>query len=426
MKKIIEYKFINYFKELETQNYWDFLNKKDKPIDVIAPYPAKMVSDMQGEIIAKILEEKKIKSVLDPFMGSGTILTESISLGIKNIYGNDINPLSYLIVKVKTTKLNIKKIDDYYLNLIEAIKGNPLKSNRYFFKITKWFSISTIHQLSQIINQIERIDDKDIKDFFSLAFTSLVKEVSNTRNSTFKLHIKAEIIIYENCLERFEKIIKKQIKNCSLFWNNEKYDRVKTMLYEQNILDLKLSKKIDLIITSPPYGDNQTTVTYGQFSILQLKWLGEGKYSENFSSIDSASLGGKLCTLDEIDKKEIYNISEELRTISNKLLKETDSKKARKVVTFMNDFYQTFKKMNDFLAEEGLIILTVGNRRVNNNLITFNKIIDDMALELNLCKVQEFSRNLPNIKKIAKKTSKLSNGESVRSMNKEYVLIYKK
>ncbi len=30
---------------------------------------------------------------------------------------------------------------------------------------------------------------------------------------------------------------------------------------------------IDISITSPPYGDNATTVTYGQFSILSLFWI---------------------------------------------------------------------------------------------------------------------------------------------------------
>ena len=29
----------------------------------------------------------------------------------------------------------------------------------------------------------------------------------------------------------------------------------------------------DLIVTSPPYGDNNTTVPYGQYSYLPLQWI---------------------------------------------------------------------------------------------------------------------------------------------------------
>ena len=34
-----------------------------------------------------------------------------------------------------------------------------------------------------------------------------------------------------------------------------------------------VADSVDLICTSPPYGDNHTTVTYGQFSILPLLWI---------------------------------------------------------------------------------------------------------------------------------------------------------
>lgn len=425
----MNYKFIEYFKRKEEKNYWDFLDKKDKPIDLIAQYPAKMVSDMQGEIIKEIIKDVKIESIFDPFMGSGTILTESIILGIPNIIGNDINPFSYLITKVKTTKLNSEYLNKTLEILIKDVKNEKLLKIRYFKKITKWFTINTIHELSKILNQIEKIENNDVKDFFSLAFSSLVKSVSNSRTSTFKLHIKAseKIIEVDNVLERFKKISQKQIDNCNDFWNSEKFNNSKIKLYNYDLKELKLNEKIDLIVTSPPYGDNKTTVTYGEFSILQLKWLGyDNKYTENYSAIDSLSLGGKLCKKEEITDLEIYKISSQVRKIVDLLLKETDCEKAKKVITFMQDFFDTLKILKENLKNNGLIVLTVGNRKVNNNEIFFNKIIDEMVENINLTKVIEFSRNLPSTKKIATRTSKLANGKSVESMSKEYVLIYKK
>lgn len=60
-------------------------------------------------------------------------------------------------------------------------------------------------------------------------------------------------------------------------------------------------KSIDIICTSPPYGDNATTVTYGQSSILFLKWINiedidnkiKSEILKYYTRIDRLSLGGK-------------------------------------------------------------------------------------------------------------------------------------
>ena len=51
---------------------------------------------------------------------------------------------------------------------------------------------------------------------------------------------------------------------------------------------------VDLVITSPPYGDSRTTVAYGQFSRLSLQWL-DLNYSNQSDTvdIDKTLLGGK-------------------------------------------------------------------------------------------------------------------------------------
>lgn len=428
MNNLKNYKFIDYFYDLEKKNHWDYIGKKDKPIDKIAPYPAKMVSDMQGEIISSIKNELEIKSIFDPFMGSGTILTESIFLQIPEVYGNDINPFSYLIVKVKTTKINERSLKIHYTKLVNRIEKNQLLKNRYFSKITKWYEVEIIEQLSKILNEIEEVKNKDVREFFELGFARLVKEVSNTRNTTFKLHIKEKekISVINNVLDRFKKIMEEQLKSCLEFWANKEFENINIHLYNEDLKHLEINKKFDMIITSPPYGDNKTTVTYGEFSILQLKWLGCPKYTNTYSAIDSASLGGTLCKIEEISKVEIYKKSALVRQIVDQLLLETTNEKPRKVVTFMQDFFETMKNLNRHLADEGKMILTVGNRKVNGNEIFFNKIIDEMATIIGLKKLQEFSRNLPTTKKIATNTSKLRNGKSVKSMDKEYVLIYTK
>lgn len=91
--------------------YWDFKGKDQKEhVHSMIKYPAVMVPNMQGEIFDILLKhDSTIHNVLDPFMGSGTILVEGLLRGL-DVCGIDINPLSYLAVTVKTGKYNISKL----------------------------------------------------------------------------------------------------------------------------------------------------------------------------------------------------------------------------------------------------------------------------------------------------------------------------
>ena len=82
--------------------YWDFKgNDQREHVHSMIKYPAVMVPNMQGEIFDIILRhDNTISNVLDPFMGSGTILVEGY-LRELDVIGIDINPLSFLAVKVK-------------------------------------------------------------------------------------------------------------------------------------------------------------------------------------------------------------------------------------------------------------------------------------------------------------------------------------
>jgi DNA modification methylase len=70
-------------------------------------YPAAF-SPLFAETIIKNFT-KPGETILDPFVGGGTSAVEALSLQRK-FYGVDVNPLSILISKVKTTILRQNKI----------------------------------------------------------------------------------------------------------------------------------------------------------------------------------------------------------------------------------------------------------------------------------------------------------------------------
>src|SRR3989344_1696747 len=107
----MENQYITMEKEQEGFIDWDFRKVDTKQFTHgIHTYPAMMIPQIARRLI--YLYGKNATTLLDPFMGSGTSLVEaSLTSNIKEAYGFDLNPLAFLISKVKTTPLNVESID---------------------------------------------------------------------------------------------------------------------------------------------------------------------------------------------------------------------------------------------------------------------------------------------------------------------------
>ena len=89
--------------------------KKKNDIHGTVLYPAVMIAPMQKEVLEALLNDKEIKSIFDPFHGSGTALYEAAKINPElSLHGCDINPLANLITKVK-----LQGVDNNILSDIE-------------------------------------------------------------------------------------------------------------------------------------------------------------------------------------------------------------------------------------------------------------------------------------------------------------------
>ncbi|EOU2028606.1 hypothetical protein DMN28_08220, partial [Clostridium perfringens] len=82
-------------------------------------------------------------------------------------------------------------------------------------------------------------------------------------------------------------------------------------------------------------------------------------------------------------------------------------------------------EMTRVLKKNCYMILTVGNRRISDNEVHFDKILKELSTKLELEFIYQFDRNILN-KRIPNKISKLKNKKAVKSMSKEYTLIFRK
>ncbi len=379
----------------------------------IHPYPAMMVYPIARRLIKEYSKEGGV--VLDPFMGSGTVLVESI-LHSRNCIGADLNPLALLIANAKKTYIPAKKLYDSIVKILSK-KENFEYSAPDFFNINFWFKEYVIDNLARLKAKISVIKDEDIKRFFLVAFSETVRICSNTRTGEFKLlRIKVLEKHNPNVFSTFERIASRNIKKLLETYNHQPHTSAEAIEADSryDIPDLQPSA-IDLVLTSPPYGDSKTTVAYGQFSRLSLQWLGNEEVT-----VDKDSLGGSPTESLDTDIP-----SETVRVIIGKI-KELDSKRARQVLSFYIDLFACFENIKRYLKRGGYICLVVGNRRVKRITIPTDSIVVELLNALGYVHTKTILREIPSKRMPWANSPTNIIGAKEKTMNEENIIIMQK
>ena len=401
---------------INTINYKEYRKKNDIHGTVL--YPAVMVAPIQKKILENIIREEEIISVFDPFHGSGTALYEALELDPNmHIVGCDINPLANLITKVKlqgVTKNISKDIDAIEEYLIDHTEIFPYE----FPNMKKWFREDIIDSIALLRTAIMKISNTKNRLFFWYILINVLRYNSNTRSSTYKLHIKSE----DSIKKMQNNVIKYFLFSVRTNYLKFVHKADNYILYKKDVLNIIGSFDDDLYdvsITSPPYGDNATTVPYGQFSMLALYTIPtydlelEGWELDNYSKIDSNSVGSK-------NKPVLFDDYE--KSLLKNYLCHIALSKQKKVINYFNDYFYFLREL--CRVTKKYIVLTLGNRtvdRININLVSITR----KYLQKNNYEVINIVRRIIPRKRTPKITSCVYQ-HPVKSMNYEYILVYKK
>jgi DNA modification methylase len=401
-------------------------------------YPAMMIP----QVARRLIEEygNGSKTLLDPFMGSGTAVLEAkLNPNFENAYGVDINPLALLVGKVKTTPIDYELLKTVFMDVLDESNDELQQINFMmkkketkdvdFFNINYWFKPNTISELAILKNNINKIEngdkriERDLKDFFDVVLSEIARKCSNTRNGEYKLYRLSEDQLKKfnpKPILEFENKGKKNIERMKTF-NRECGGCEVHILSEDSRLRTSIGDdSVDLLITSPPYGDSQTTVAYGQFSRLSLQWLGYDK--KEVTNIDKMSLGGK-----KLPEQENMLDSPALKDIIHKI-SEKDEKRAKTVLDFYMDFYKCVEEFDRVMKTGSKLCFVVGNRTVKGFKIPTDRILIDLFKQKDnqYRHLETIIRRIPS-KRLPKKNSPTNiKGEVGSMMNDEYIVILEK
>ena len=422
-------------------DYWTFRRRAGRrQTHGLTQYPAMMVPAMQAKLVRVIADaDGRVARVLDPFAGSGTTLVECMRLGL-SFTGQDINPLAVLFCRTKAGPFHIDRLENAVKDVVKRAcsdRGNCVESD--FPGLEKWFSPLAITELSRIRRAIRRVDDIWCRRVLWTGLAETVRLTSNSRTSTYKLHIRSSDELRSRKVHPLAKF-------ATIAGNiTHRLCQEATMLQEGGYLsadkcyrgDVSIrlgdSAKLiplgqdhhDLVITSPPYGDNNTTVPYGQYSYLPLQWIDLHDIAGNADSrflcstyeIDKRSLGGpKKNAVKEI--QPLRNVSPSLDETMRRL-EYMPADRAQRVAAFCRDLDGSLRAVLRTLRSSGYMIWTVGNRRVGGRPVPTDAILRELLAAKGVHMVKRIERKIPH-KRMATRNS------IAKTMRGETILVFRK
>ena len=245
-------------------------------------YPAKFIPHIPRWAIAKYGRADRPGAVLDPFCGSGTTLVESLLAG-RNATGIDIDPLSALISKVKTTPVDIGLLEA----VCNSISGTSLRKPDEMFmpaadNLSHWFTADVVSKLSAIRTAIEETrtrfpyeEMQDVYDLLIVCFSSIIRRVSNADNQSQKTYVshtrpkvpEETLETWNTQLEYFRRRITEFSGRCS------PETRTRILTASSDSLSAGLCEgPVAMVVTSPPY---IKAVDYVYNQMIELFWIGD-------------------------------------------------------------------------------------------------------------------------------------------------------
>ena len=399
-------------------------------------YPAMMVPSTQSAIIKAMTQVLPSGSnAIDPFMGSGTSLLSCMEFGFST-FGQDINPFAVLLTKAKTTCYDIEGFTQSFDSIQKHIYNDDATTvDVNFVNIDKWFNKDVQIALSKIRRAIAAETNPDYRIFFWVVMSEAIRVGCNDRTSTFKLHVRSQEDIKKRNIDvvsEFLNYCKRGIKDLTDYRNKlqqehlldgHSYSGKAQVVWGNTQKRIGTNSTFDLLVSSPPYGDNHTTVTYGQTSYLPLQWINQADidcpfdYLKTTQEIDRQSLGGKLSGKKILQTRDtLLRKSPTLANFYNEIPHQ-DVAKYNKTLAFIADFDESLDSIMKVMKPEAFFIWTIGNRFVGGREVPNSEILIDLMMNRNVPLFFDAERKILN-KKQARRN------KSSQTMEKEKILIF--
>lgn len=380
------------------------------------PYPARMIPQIPDLLLHYYKQQGVVEKgdlVYDPFSGSGTTAVEARLHGL-SAEANDINPLACLLTLAKSVPLDVSEVKKAQLELMDGL-NDELKRVRENYSSGDlryevepevregWFPEPQLWELWSVRHRIERLEDSfgtDVSRFFRVCLSIVSRKVSYQRNGEYKRYRIPEERRDDHDPDVFTLISSKLDDNIEMMRRySERVDHsLSTTVHfadsrtaTDNGSESVGENSADIVITSPPYGDHQTTVAYGQYSQDPAIIAGDFDYDQ-MKSVDKDGLGGSNSKLEPISALEEWSPS---FGATMDALREKDGR-ADDARDFVRDYYEVMKEVSKILKPGQPSAWVVANRTMSRVNIPTHLITRELCEHIGYEHENTLPREIPS------------------------------
>ena len=387
---------------------------------VMYRYPAVMMPEFQ-RAVTDAVAPRGVDPILtlDPFVGSGTTMCEASLRGFPFV-GADVNPLAILICRVKSGPFQIAAFRSAMDRVTRFARKARLQARVEFASRDKWFRLDVQLELARLRHAIEQEGHAPTRRFLWVVLAETARLCSNSRLTTVKLHLRKteELGRTLHTVDVFERVGLRNAAGLET-WLNDLTAR--GMVAQGNWLrsDVRLMQgdvrssdtlpsastcRFGLVLTSPPYGDNRSTIPYGEASYLPTQWidqqdLGLATLPENAFAVDAASLGGSRVGASIAADGLAQRSSAFARTA--KALSSQPDDRLKRVAGFVRDLDNAIEQIHQRLEVGAWQVWTVGSRTVGGVKVPLSAILLELQAERGVQLVGSLTRSLPTKRRAA-------------------------
>ena len=354
-----------------------FSLNKNEPIHRWYSYIEGYSSCLIAEELKMLLVLKPdIKTIYDPFCGTGTTSLVGATHGIKSFY-SESNPFMQSIIE---TKINcVRKLDQdtvipkliEYLALINTVR---VENHASWNGFEKFFEGKQLNELLTIKDLISKEDDKSVKNILALALSSIVVKVSKMIRRGDLRYATEKEYREENVRECFADKLNEIIFDIQ---HHKSIIKCGTMKVSDDARYNDYVNAFDCVITSPPYLNG---TNYIRNTKLELK-LNDFITSE--SDLPSFHSKGIIAGINNVSKRTVIDT---ILPVVEPYLKQLqpvsyDERIPKMVAGYFRDMDTVIQKLSKSIKSGGLFTMDIGDSQFAGVHIPTHQILSNICVQ---------------------------------------------
>ena len=305
---------------------------------------------------------QNIKTIYDPFCGTGTTPLVASKYGIASYY-SETNPFMKMVIEAKINcvkRLRDSGAKSLYLRCfsdkIRGLSSICKPENLQWDGFEKYYDSDVLSELQQIKTEIDRIEDDDSRQIALIILASvLVKSSKMIRQGDLRFAKDTEKsasdkALLHNYIEKLENAISDiESEDCPTV--------AYTTCLSEDSRNITVEDQIDCVITSPPYLNG---TNYIRNTKLELKLAGFVTTEKDLPALHSK---GIIAGINNVSKrKESFETPECVLPYIEQLNEVAYDKRIPTMVSgYFNDMESVISKLSIAIVDNGIFIMDIGD-----------------------------------------------------------------